>query len=321
MSEVLITEQPLLIQFLLKHNMLTEENLKTITDAQKKSNDSLEEILIINELVTDSDIAKVYSEELHLPLIDKEEPIKVDKELAQLVGEHVCREYSLIPLVRDKDYVLVAVANPTDICSLEQVQLATGLIVSPVVASTTIIDEAIGEAFGSRDIVKEIASEASVQGTAADQNEDEEIEEVVNLDRPVPKSQDSHVIRLVNHVLSKAVTENTSDIHIEPFENNVKIRFRTDGELHEISPPPRSMYIPVISRLKILAKMDIAERRVPQDGAIALKLGDKRVDLRVNTVPTVYGEKMVMRILSKGAIPLDLTIFSDRSLLSVLCLF
>jgi type IV pilus assembly protein PilB len=307
MNDTLVAEQPLLVQFLIKHGLLKEGDIKTVTEALNGSCDSLEEALVLTELVTDADIAQVYSEELHLPLIDKDEPIKVDKELAKLVGEHICREHTLIPLVRDKDTLLVAIANPTDLCSLEQVQLSTGLIVNPLVASTTIIDEAIGEAFGTRDIVKEIASEASAESLAQDEGQEDEVEEIVNLDRPVPKSRDSHVIRLVNHILSKAVTEGTSDIHIEPFENNVKIRFRTDGQLHEISPPPRAMYIPMISRLKILSKMDIAERRIPQDGAIALKLGDKRVDLRVNTVPTVYGEKMVMRILSKGAIPLDLT--------------
>ena len=307
MTSSIITEQPLLVQFLIKHDLLKEEDIKTIQEALNGSCDSLEEALIVKELVTDEDIAQVYSEELHLPLIDKDEPIEVDKELVELVGEHVCREHTLIPLLRDKDTLLVAIANPTDMCSLEQVQLSTGLIICPHVASTTIIDEAIGEAFGTRDIVKEIASEAGAESLAEGQEDDEEVKEVVNLDRPVPKSRDSHVIRLVNHILSKAVSESTSDIHIEPFEYNVKIRFRTDGQLHEISPPPRAMYIPMISRLKILAKMDIAERRIPQDGAIALKLGDKRVDLRVNTVPTVFGEKMVMRILSKGAIPRDLT--------------
>lgn len=108
---------------------------------------------------------------------------------------------------------------------------------------------------------------------------------------------------MVNHILCSAVNSNASDIHIEVFEKKAKIRFRVDGLLQEISPPPRPMYIPMISRLKILAKMDIAERRIPQDGAIAPKMDGKRIDLRVSTVPTVFGEKMVMRILSKGAIP------------------
>ena len=112
---------------------------------------------------------------------------------------------------------------------------------------------------------------------------------------------------LFRSILEQALRNGASDIHLEPFEDGCKIRFRIDGMLHEIPPPPRPLFLPIVSRFKILAKMDIAEKRVPQDGAIALKSGEKRVDLRVSTVPTVHGEKMVMRILDKGAIPLQLT--------------
>jgi len=185
--------------------------------------------------------------------------------------------------------------------------LSTGLVVQPVMATFSAIDEVLGETFGTRDIVKEITSEGKGQIIEHSKGGDEEVEEIVDLDHPIPKGRDSQVVRLVNHILSSAVENGASDIHIEPFEKSVKVRFRIDGVLNEISPPPRPMYVPMISRLKILAKMDIAERRIPQDGAIALKIGVKRIDLRVNTVPTVFGEKMVMRILSKGAIPTDLT--------------
>ena len=112
---------------------------------------------------------------------------------------------------------------------------------------------------------------------------------------------------MVNQILEQALRNGASDIHLEPFEDGCKFRLRIDGVLHELPPPSKSIFIMIVSRLKVLAKMDIAEKRIPQDGAIALRTGDKRIDLRVNTVPTVYGEKMVMRILDKGAIPLELT--------------
>jgi type IV pilus assembly protein PilB len=112
---------------------------------------------------------------------------------------------------------------------------------------------------------------------------------------------------MVNQVLEQALRMGASDIHLEPFEDTCAIRFRVDGALREMAPPSRALFVPIVSRFRILAKMDIAEKRVPQDGAIALKSGEKRVDLRVNTIPTVYGEKMVMRILDKGAIPIELT--------------
>ncbi len=138
----------------------------------------------------------------------------------------------------------------------------------------------------------------------ADSNESDEI---LHLDQPPPPGQDGRVIRQVNQILEQALRTGASDIHLEPFEDECKIRLRIDGVLHELSPPSRAQFLPIVSRFKILAKMDIAEKRVPQDGSIALKTGDKRVDLRVNTVPTVYGEKMVMRILDKGAASHKLT--------------
>ena len=308
MSTVAYTsQQPLLVQFLMKQGHLKEDSLSTVQEALGRFEGSVEDALIQSNLAGEDLIAQTYSEELHLPLLDGEEAVPVDHEIAEKIGEQICREHRLVPVLRDGDALLVACANPTDLASLEEVQLVTGLVVSPMVTSVSKVDEALGQAFGKRDIVREIASEAAgvtdLQAPA-----EEEVEAVVDLDRPVPKSRDSHVVRLVNHLLYKAIEEGASDIHIEPFEHTVKVRFRTDGELHEISPPPRAMYIPIISRLKILAKMDIAERRIPQDGAISLKAGDKRVDLRVNTVPTVYGEKMVMRILAKGVIPRDLTL-------------
>jgi len=124
---------------------------------------------------------------------------------------------------------------------------------------------------------------------------------------PPPPGQDGHIIRMVNQILEQALRIGASDIHIEPFEDSCAIRLRVDGVLRELAPPSRSLFVPIVSRFKILAKMDIAEKRVPQDGAISLKSGDKRVDLRVSPVPTVYGEKMVMRLLDKGAIPIELT--------------
>ena len=301
-----LLQQPLLVQFLLKQGRLKDENLPTVQEALGRFEGSVEDSLIQSNLAGDDLIAQTYSEELHLPLLDGDEPVTVDHEIAEKIGEQICREHRLVPVLRDGEALLVACANPTDLASLEEVQLATGLVVSPIVASVSKIDEALGQAFGKRDIVREIASEAA--GVTDLQASEEEVEAVVDLDRPVPKSRDSHVVRLVNHLLSKAIDE------VRQRYPHRAVRAHREGPLPDgrrtarISPPPRAMYVPIVSRLKILAKMDIAERRIPQDGSISLKAGDKRVDLRVNTVPTVYGEKMVMRILAKGVIPRDLTL-------------
>ncbi len=304
-SSAISEHQPLLVQLLIEHELLEEKDLNDVQKALNQHNGPPEEALIQSNLATETDIAQVYADHLRLPLIPEEEPLPVVEELASLVGEKICRENLVVPISRENGILEVAFANPTDLSVLEQIQLLTGLVICPVVAPLGAIDAALGELFGKRDFVKEIASEAGSEQSKPD--EDDVVEEIVDLDRPIPKGRDSHVIRLVNHVLSLAIKSKASDIHIEPFEESVKLRMRIDGRLHEISPPSKAMYIPMVSRLKVLSKMDIAERRIPQDGAIALNVGGTRIDLRVSTVPTVYGEKMVMRILSKGAIPLDLT--------------
>ncbi len=141
----------------------------------------------------------------------------------------------------------------------------------------------------------------------AEEEDDSDDEEVLNLDQSLPPGPEGRVIQIVNDILEQALKQGASDIHIEPFEETCRVRIRVDGVLHELAPPPQSVYLPVVSRFKILAKMDIAEKRVPQDGAIGLRTAEKRIDLRVSTVPTVWGEKMVMRILDKSAIPVQLT--------------
>ncbi len=304
-----ITNQPPILQLLMKRSLLKQEDLNNILETISNSEDPIETVLIRSNIVSESDIAITYSQELGLPLVDQNEPVSADKDLTEMIGEMVCRENNLVPLSRQNDTVTIALANPTDLRLIERIQLITGMIPKLIIAPFSMINNALDEVFGSRDIVKEIASEEDEKpADKLDEGESDEGDvEVVDLDNPIAKGRDSQVIRLVNHVLLSAVNNNASDIHIEIFERSIKIRFRIDGQLQELSPPPRPMYIPMISRLKILAKMDIAEKRIPQDGAIALKVSEKRIDLRVSTVPTVYGEKIVMRILSKGVIPHDLT--------------
>jgi len=309
MSETALFDQPLVVQLLLQEKMLEEKDLPDVQQALNRFNGSVELALVHTGLASAIDIAHLYANHLRLPLVSEteEESITGNKELAERIGEKLCREKLVLPLRSEHGTLEVAFANPTDLTALEQIQMLTGMVIRPVVAPVSSITDALDEMFGKRDFVKEIVSEVDGSGTAQEADDEEAVEEVVDLDRPIPKGRDSHVIRLVNHILSTAVENGASDIHLESFENSVRVRMRIDGKLHEISPPPRAMYIPMISRLKVLAKMDIAERRVPQDGAIALSVSGKRIDLRVSTVPTVYGEKMVLRILSKGAIPLDLT--------------
>jgi len=297
--------QPLLLTLLLERGALKQEDLAEIQKAMSQQNQPIEAALVETELADEDTIANTYAEYLRLPLVSPDTPLAIDKEMAERIGERTCRDRRIIPLTREHGILEVAFANPTDLTAFEEIQLLTTLVIRPLVAPLSVIDGALAEVFGKRDLVKEISTEA-VRDTVEVPDNDS-VEEIVDLDRPVPKGRDSHVVRLVNHILSSAVRAGSSDIHLETFENSINVRFRVDGRLQKISPPPTNMYVPMISRLKVLAKMDIAERRIPQDGAISLTVDGGRVDLRVSTVPTVYGEKLVMRILTKGAIPLDMT--------------
>src|SRR5262249_18971203 len=191
-----------------------------------------------------------------------------------------------------------------DFGALEEARVRTGRVVRPIAVPLGLLEELLDGVFGARDVVREIASESKGPATTADADgDDEEMEFVLDLQRPIPAGKDSQVVRIVNVLLGRAIEEGASDIHIEPYEDTVRVRYRVDGKLRETTSPPRSLFVPTVSRLKILAKMDIAEKRTPQDGAIALKSGERRVDLRVSTVPTVFGEKMVIRVLAKEGIP------------------
>ena len=175
-----------------------------------------------------------------------------------------------------------------------------------MIAPLSVVESRLDELYRSTRETKAIG-EGTEDFDAIEEDRDNDDENILDLDVTPPADANGRIIRMVNQILEQALRNRASDIHLEPFEDGCKFRLRIDGVLHELPPPSKGVFIMIVSRFKVLAKMDIAEKRIPQDGAIALRTGDKRIDLRVNTVPTVHGEKMVMRILDKGAIPLELT--------------
>ena len=217
-----------------------------------------------------------------------------------------------MPVVRDEDTVDVAFATFEDLLMVDELQLLTGLTIRPLIAPLLVVDAIIETFFRVArasfiNSMEGYAAESAEEANGGNEDCDDQSHEILDLNLPPPPGSDGRIVHLVNQILEQALRTKASDIHIEPFEDPCHPPARVDGVLREPIPPPRSQFVSIVSRFKILAKMDIAEKRVPQDGAIALKSGDKRVDSRVSTVPTVYGEKMVMRILDKGAIPIELT--------------
>jgi type IV pilus assembly protein PilB len=306
--------QPLIIDLLTKRGVLDAKKLEAVREARAKSTGPLERVLIKKGLASQREIAEAYAAYMGLPLY--EPPMAnspksvqpIDPGLRKLLPEKMCRDQLAVPVAAHGASLEMAFATPNEMLILDEVQMLTGLRVRPRIAPLSVVEWLIEVLYGSGQTGHALASVEEFE--QADEEEDGDKEsagEVLLLDQPPPPGRDGRIIRLVNQVLEQAVRSGASDIHLEPQEDGCKIRFRIDGMLHEIPSPSKALFLPMVSRFKILAKMDIAEKRIPQDGAISLRSGEKAVDLRVNTVPTVHGEKIVMRLLDKAAIPLQLT--------------
>ena len=188
---------------------------------------------------------------------------------------------------------------------MDNLKKMTGCDINPIVASESDIIQALDKFYGEKDLLKEAISE-SYEGDTGIEIEEVSREENLSLDTLIAKAEEAPVVKLVDLILRQAIKDRASDIHIEPFKERIGVRYRIDGTLYEIPPPARHLLLAIVSRIKILAKLDIAEKRLPQDGAFVVKMANRIIDLRVSTVPTIYGEKAVLRILDKSQVPLDL---------------
>src|SRR5258707_5865443 len=254
-------------------------------------------MLVTLGVVAQRDVAEALAVQLALPLVDvasyPEFPI-----LEERVSSRFLRETRALPLLEDDTEVALAMADPTDEYTIGAFEMVTGRTVRPMVAIPTELEAALERLYGSgksaqSQIIGDV--EARVDELAFDAD----IQQLKDLASEAP------VIRLVSLIITNALETRASDIHIEPFENRLIVRYRIDGVLHEVESPPRRLAPAVISRVKIMANLDIADRRLPQDGRIKLRVQGKEIDLRVSTVPTMHGESVVMRILDKGGVPLN----------------
>ena len=301
--KTLSADQALIVQLLLKRDVLRKTQLRDIAKARGQYPDSVEEALVRADLASAAAVAEAYADFLAIPLVQPSPDLGAEcKRLAGKIPENVCRSRKLLPVALADGVLEVACLNPTDQAGLDEVRFLTGYIIQPVAIPLSLLDELFDTLFGDRDMVRELTFDESEEGP-----EEDAAGAVVDLAAPTASDKEGQVVRLVNILLSTAIKNGVSDIHMEPYEGDVRVRYRLDGKLQETTPPPKQLFIPVISCLKVLAKMDIAEKRVPQDGAIAAVYRGARVDFRVNTCPTVFGEKMVLRILAKEETPESLT--------------
>ncbi len=301
---------------LIEKKLITSEQLEKALRKQKTDSRPLGEILISEGILTENQLMEVLSEQLGIPFLSVEF-YEVDKEALALFPKDFLCEHLAIPLFKVHNTVTVAMADPLDIRTVDRLRLLSKCEIQPVFATEIEITRALDRFFGAGDSLERAIQEAEAgvkmalgAGPAVSPvkpawagEKSPSAEQVEGLAAAAEKAP---IVRLVETILRQAVESRASDIHIEPDEEACRVRYRVDGILYDVSPPPKQLEPAIISRLKIMASLDIAERRLPQDGRMQVRFGDREVDFRISTFPTIYGENVAIRVLDKRAILLSL---------------
>ena len=325
-------------EILVRENLISPQHLREALDYQREHGGRLGYNLVKLGLVSDDMITAVLSRQYGIPSVNLE-LFQIDEHVLQLIPQEVAQKYSVLPLSRVGASLTLAMVDPTNVFAMDDIKFMTGLNVEPVVVAEASIQQAIAKYYGSsREIelssisVDEVVLEAmngkgsnggitnadlvSLDSIEFDTDRSEDVEivednEEIDLTTLSKLSEDAPVVRLVNVLLVDALRRGASDIHIEPYEKELRIRFRIDGVLYDVMRPPLKMRDALISRVKIMSKLDISEKRLPQDGRIKIKVKidarSRELDFRVSTLPTLFGEKVVLRLLDKENLMLDMT--------------
>jgi type IV pilus assembly protein PilB len=297
-------------EILVKDKLITQEQLRQALDYQKQHGGRLGSCLVKLSLVGDEDITAVLSRQYGVPSINLKF-YEVDPTVIKLIPQDTAVRYQIVPLSRVGSTLTIAMTDPTNVFAMDDIKFMTGFNVEPVVASESAIGEAIRKFYGEVEsvqaldkVMKDLAGEeADLELTS-----EEEQMDLATLERA---AEEAPIIKLVNLILTDAVKRGASDIHIEPYEKELRVRFRIDGVLQTAMTPPLKLKDVITSRVKIMSKLDISEKRLPQDGRIMIKYvrdgRKKELDFRVSSVPTLFGEKIVLRLLDKENLRLDMT--------------
>ncbi|MFA4889698.1 MAG: GspE/PulE family protein, partial [Candidatus Omnitrophota bacterium] len=289
-----------LAESLVEDGIITPEQLQKAQDEEKRSGERLRNVLVKLGFIAEEDLVSFLSDKLGVPRIELNNYL-IDPKIIELVPEDLARKHELIPVLKIAGRLTCAMVDPWNIFALDEVRARTNLIIEPAVATQSEIKKSLNEYYGAKGSIEELIKTIDEKKLGIQQDKEidaKQLEDMVK--EPV-------VIKLVNLIIIKAIQEGASDIHIEPEEESLKLRFRVDGMLHEEAAPPKHLQSAIISRVKIMATLDIAERRAPQDGRFNLKMEGKEIDVRVSCVPTIYGENVVLRILDISSALLSLT--------------
>lgn len=283
----MLSQKKRLGEILVEKGIITEEILNRALSIQQGSMEKLGDVFLKMGVIKEEDLYSALSDIYNVPYVNLDDVV-IDSEVVRLVPEHICRRYMVIPLNIDGDRIMVAMSNPVNIYALDDIRIITGKDVDPVLASERQITQVLDRIY----TIQKGLEETLINIGPSDEDAEATVEVL---------EDEAPVVRLVNLTITQAVQEGASDIHIEPTENDVKIRFRVDGVLYDVISPPKRIFPTLVARIKILSNMDIAERRVPQDGRFRVNSQGKIIDFRVSTLPTIYGEKIVLRLLDRSA--------------------
>jgi type IV pilus assembly protein PilB len=289
-----VSENDRIGAFLVSRGLLTSSQLELAFEEQTRTGKSLGRVLLEQDLVSEADLMAALAVQIGMDFVDLETS-PIDSSAATLISDALARRYQAIPIGWDDGQLVVAMADPSNVFAVDDIRTITRAEVRSVMATRQAILDAIDKHHRMDAEAEDLTAEA-----AGDLDADEDLANVREV------VEDAPIVKLVNLLISQAVQDRASDIHIEPGERDLRVRYRIDGVLHEKMRPPKNIQSGIISRLKIMADINIAERRIPQDGRVTATIGGKGVDLRVATLPTVYGEKVVMRILDKSRAVLTL---------------
>jgi len=290
-------EARFLLPFLEEQNLLTPDQSREIADEQSRTGKPVEVIVANFGILALPQLLEKISDRLGLALMGDLGELSLSPELLARIPPHTARSLGALPVATDGGSLTVALIDPLASQAIEDLRFATGLEIEQVVAPPDQVQALVERHYGSveanfEDLISEL--EKTPESSASSEG--------INLN----EADSAPIIKYVNTVIARAIQAKASDIHFEPFEKEFKIRYRVDGALYEMAPPPRRLAVPVTSRIKVMANLNIAERRVPQDGRIQTLLGGRNVDLRVSTLPTQYGESVVLRVLDRSVVNLDL---------------
>ena len=288
-------------QLLLKARMITEEQLQRALAEQRVKGGSLSSILIELGFLKEEDLLHFFHTRYGVPST-KVAGLEIDPKLAELVGHEIMRKHLIIPVRLRGSTLYVAMANPFDVAIVDDIKFRTGYHVEALVATESEIRRAL-----DRFLNPTAALTETLGGVEEEAVEVVRHEESFDLSELEKTAEEAPVVRFVNAIIADAITKGASDIHLEPYEKYFRVRYRIDGILYEVMKPPLRMKNAIVSRIKIMSQLDIAERRLPQDGRFLIRMGDREVDFRVSVMPTFYGEKVVLRLLDKAKLQLDMT--------------